>query len=168
MKKSYLGFTFIELIIYVALLTIFISGTITFAWDAIYSQNKANIQEEAVESARLALARIAFEIRNASAINSITTSSITLANADAARNPTVFDLTGGRIRIGFGSTGSCPISTPCFLTSNLITVSNLTFTNLSIGNSININFSLTVSAAGARNEWQISQTYTSSAELRSQ
>jgi type II secretory pathway pseudopilin PulG len=166
MKQNNFGFTFIELIIYVALVTIFISGAITFAWDAIYSQNKSTIQEEAVESARLALARIAFEVRNASAINSVSGSTLSLANADSTRNPTVFDLSGGRIRIGYGSTGNCPTSAPCFLTSNLITVSALSFTNLSLGNSKNINFSLTVSASGARNEWQISQTYSSSAELR--
>lgn len=162
------GFTLIELILYIALVSIFISGAIFFAWDIIYGRVKSQVQQEVSQNLRLAAKRIVYEIRNAGGINSISASTISLANTDPARDPTVFDVSGGRLRIGYGSAGACPVSSPCELTSNEVSVSNLSFSDLSKGTeSINIQFSITVESTGERAEWQKSQTYSSSVELRS-
>ncbi len=54
------------------------------------------------------------------------------------------------------------------LTSNQVSVSGLTFTDRSSGvSSLNIEFALTVSSAGTRQEWQKSSVFSGSAELRS-
>jgi len=169
--SKYGGFTFIELILYIALLSIFISGAVLFAWDIIYGRVKSSVQQEVSQNLRLASKRIVYEIRNAQGVNSIGPSLISLAMTDAARNPTVFDVSSGRLRIGYGSSGSCPSTSPCPLTSNDVTVTNLTFTNLSTGGgeSVNIRFTITLESnnPSGRQEWEKSQTYTTSVELRS-
>lgn len=165
------GFTLIELIIYIALVSIFISGAILFAWDIIYGRVKSGVQREVTQNLRLASKRLVYEIRNASGINSVSTSTISLVMDDSDRNPTVFDVSGGRLRIGYGSSGGCPTTNPCSLTSDEVTVTNLAFTDLSSsgGESVNIQFTITLESnnPSGRQEWEKSQTYTTSVELRS-
>lgn len=165
------GFTFIELILYIALVSIFIGGAVLFAWDIIYGRVKSGVQQEVTQNLRLASKRIVHEIRNAFGINSVNPSSISLAMDESARNPTVFDVSGGRLRIGFGSSGSCPTTSPCTLTSDEVTVTNLSFTDLSSsgGESVNVQFTITVESnnPSGRQEWEKTQTYTTSVELRS-
>jgi len=166
--KKHNGFTFVELVIYIGLLSIVVGGAILFAWDIIYAHAKSQTQWEVNQNLRLAAKRILFEIRNASNINSINTTSISLANSDLSRNPTVISFNTSRISIDYGPTSpACPAASPCPLTSNQITVSNLSFTDLSFGNSKNIFFTITISATGTRKEYQLSQTYEGTAELRS-
>lgn len=132
---------------------------------------KSGVQREVNQNLRLASKRIVHEIRNASGVNSVGTSTVSLVMDDAARNPTVFDVSGGRLRIGYGSGGSCPSTSPCSLTSNKVTVSNLAFTDLSSsgGESVNIQFTIALESnnPSGRQEWEKSQTYTTSVELRS-
>ena len=166
------GFTLIELILYIAIISIFITGTILFAWDIIHASVKSDIHREVSQNLRLVSMRIAHEIRNASGINSspsLPGSSISLGNIDSSKNPTVIDLSSGRIRIGQGSSGSCPSSSPCYLTSNNVTVTSLQFTDLSSAGdeSKNINFVITLESNADRKEWQKTQTYTGSVEIRS-
>ena len=163
------GFTLVELILYIAIVSIFLTGVIMFTWDIIYGRVKSYVQEEVNQNLRYAAKRITYEIRNASAVNlPVTVTSISLASGNAARNPTTIDISGGRLRIGYGNSGPCPITSPCFLTSNKVDVTNLTFINLSSGSdSINIKFSLTLGSVGQRREFQKSGTYESSVELRS-
>lgn len=160
------GFTLIELILYVAILSIFIGGAIQFAWNIIYSRTKTLEYQNVTQNARLIAERVALEIRNASSISSIGTSSITLNTDDSARNPTVIDLSGGRVRIGYGSSGSCPTSTPCFLTDNNVTVSSLAFTDLSASYSANVRVVVVVSDTADRLEYSVSDTATATAEIR--
>jgi type II secretory pathway pseudopilin PulG len=166
--KSNTGFTLIELLLYVGIVAIVITGAILFAWDVIYGRIKSQTQQEVSQNLRLATKRIAYEIRNASGINSVSGSTLSLAMSDTNRNPTVFDLSGGQVRIGYGSSGSCPTTSPCTLTSNEVTVSTLTFTNRSSGtDSYNVQFDITIESTADRQEWQITQSYTSSVEVRS-
>lgn len=171
-QKLNRGFTFIEVIVYIALVTIFVTGAILFAWNIIYGRVKSNFYSEVTQNLRLAAKRTLFEIRNASDINSVSATSICLANSDAARNPTRIYLSGGVLRIGWG--GGSPVcaalTNDVALTSNLVTVSSLTFTNLSSGTlTKNIRFSLTIDAVNpsGRQEFDRSQTFESAAELRS-
>src|SRR3989344_8835546 len=82
------GFTLIELILYIAIVGIFISGAILFAWDIIYGRVRSNAQQQVSQNLRLAGKRMIYEIRNASDVNSISASSLSLALTDPARNPT--------------------------------------------------------------------------------
>lgn len=167
--KAEKGFTLIEMILYVAIIAIFVTSLTSFAWDAIYARVKSYTHQEVNQNLRLASKRILLEIRNASGINEpVGPSSLSLAMNDINRNPTVIDVSGGRLRVGWGSSGPCPVSSPCNLTSNLVNITNLTFTDLSVlPDSINIKFSLTVQSTGDRQEYQKTETYESSAELRS-
>lgn len=165
--KKEKGFTLIELILYVALSALFMSAAVAFAWDIIYGRVRSYTEQEVNQNMRLAAKRIAYEIRNASAITAAG-SSLTLAMSDSSRNPTVIDLSGGRVRIGYGSSGSCPTTAPCFLTDDLVTASGLSFTNFSSGlESQHIRFTFTISRTGGPKAYQETQTYTGSAEVRS-
>jgi len=169
--SSQQGFTLIELILYIALVSIFISGAILFAWDIIYGRVKSQVQQEVNQNLRLANKRIVYEIRNASAINSVDTNKICLASSESARNPTKFYVNSGRLRIGWGggSSDCTGLTNDEPLTSNQIALSTLTFTDLSTGGgeSKNIQFTLTVASVSDREEWQKTQTYTTAVELRS-
>ena len=160
------GFTLIEVILYVALLSIILSGAIAVAWDMIYSRVKVRTQQELNYQVRFAMTRINYEIRNASAINSVAATSISLAQADAARNPTIIDLSAGRLRIGWGSSGSCPTSSPCFLTSDSAVISGLTFSNFSGSGSKQIQTEFTATTNGAKPEYQSTQTIKTSSEVQ--
>ena len=164
------GFTLIELIIYVALISSFLTGAVIFAWGVLQTQGKARAQQEVIYASRMATRRIMYEIRNASSINSVGAQSISLANADTAKNPTVIDVTSGRVRIGYGNTGSCPTSSPCFLTPSDLVVQSLVFANMSdAGNkSANIKFELVLKSAPSDiPDWFYKQYATGSAEVRS-
>lgn len=170
-NKKQLGFSLIEVIIYVALISIFIGGAIQFTWDILYGRVKAQVQQEVNQNLRLAVKKISYEIRNASDVTIVGASDISLMNDDdPTRDPTQIDVSNGRLRIGYGNTDPCSVTTPCFLTSDRVTVSNLTFTDLSSGtDSTNIQFSITIdhNNTGGRQEWEKSQTYTTAVELRS-
>lgn len=160
------GMTLVELILYIAILSVFIGGAINFSWDVIYGRIKSNTQRTLSQNLRIVSKRMAYEIRNATAISIPNSSTISLVMADSERNPTVFDLSGGRVRIGYGSSGPCPTTSPCFLSSNELTISNLTFTNLSTGTSTNVQVSITGSTTGSSDEYQGTETYRTSVELR--
>ena len=164
------GFTLIELILYIALISIFITGAILFAWDIIYGGAKSEVQRDVNQNSRLISKRMIYEIRNSSAVNSVTTSDLCLASNTPARNPTRFYISAGRLYVawGGGSTNCTSMTNNQPLTSNKVTVSGLTFTDRSSGTvSSNIQFSFTVSSTGIRQEWQKSQSYTGNAEIRS-
>ncbi len=164
------GFTLVEMILYIAIVSIFMTGLVYFTWDVIYGRVKSFVHQEVNQNIRFASKRIAFEIKNAKSVTSPSSgsaNSLTLEYAEANRNPTVINVNNGRIQIGYGNTGNCPTSNPCFLTSNKVSVTGLTFTNLSSGNSTNIKFGFTVSSSGDRQEFNKSETYETSVELRS-
>ena len=69
-RKTQLGYTLIELLLYVALVGIFITGAITFAWDSIYAREKASNMQKVEQEARMAMQRIGYEIRKVNTVES--------------------------------------------------------------------------------------------------
>lgn len=177
MKKIFIkngklkGFTLIEIILYVALISIFITGVVIFAWDVINARQKSRAEQEVIYAARLASRRINFEIRNASAVNSVTTTSISLANSNASLSPTVIDFTAGRLRIGYGSTGSCPVGSPCFLTPAGLTVQSMRFFDRGdVGNLADVieyEMAIKNEVTSGRLDWFYAYYASGSAEVRS-
>ncbi len=168
--KIYKAFTLIELILYMGLVAIFISGAVLFAWDIIYGSVKANVQLLINEDQRFVSKKIMYEIRNASAINSVAVGDLCLASSTPARNPTRIYLSGGVIKMawGGGSVNCTAMTNDVSLTSNKVIASALTFTNRSSGIlSNNIEFGFTLSVDGTRQEWQKTGTFAGSAEVRS-
>jgi len=168
--KNKKAFTIIELIIYIALLSIFISAAILFSWDIIYGKVKSNTQQEVTQNLRFTSRRILSEIRNAYFINSVSASEICLVSLDPSRNPTRIYLNSGQINIawGGGTTDCTNMLNDAPLTSNDLTASNLTFTNLSSSpETLNIKFIITLESTGERVEFKEIQSISSSAEIRS-
>ena len=166
MKSLERGFTLIELIIYIAIVAIILTSLIPFAWNVIEGGAKSATEQEVFANARYVSERIKYEIRNASGINSVSATSISLSETSGAVNPTVIDLSSSNIRITQGA------GSPINLNSSNTTISGLTFTNYTSGDNKtkNIQFTFTVNASfngSARQEFTESTTIEGDAEVRS-
>lgn len=161
-SKKESGFTFLELILYTAIVAIFLTGAVYFAWDIIYAQVRSNIEQETIENARIVVQRIQSEIRSADDIINISPSSLELDSGSLGT--TIIALDGDVIKITQSGVTS-------ELTSSQVEVSELLFSDLSSGDekSKNIEFSLTLrhKNPASRKEWEKSYTIKTSAELRS-
>ena len=165
------GFTFIELILYVAIVTIILSALVPFAWSAIETGVKSAVQQEVNANARYISERIKYEIRNSTDINLPVVGSsgttLSIVTSIPATNPTIIDrdLPTGNITIkqGAGSTVN--------LNSANTVISSLTFTSYTSGDNktkhIRFNMTVLASFAAARQEYQDSVVIESSAEVRS-
>jgi prepilin-type N-terminal cleavage/methylation domain-containing protein len=159
------GFTLIELIIYMGLLSIFVTGAVMFSIDVMSSRGKAEASNAVEQNARVILQRIRYEIQNASSINSVSASQISLTTANAATNPTIISYANGGVTIQQGST------TPIKLSSNQIRISSMIFSTVSSAdnNSKNIQINLTVNqqTPNASQSYSASTTMNTTVELRS-
>lgn len=128
------GFTLIEVLIYLGILSLIVVALLSFDVSVISSRSKTMVVEEVQANARIALDLVSQKIRGAQGINvgaSVFGSDpgvLSLAMANATQNPTVFNLSAddGRLQITEGSSG-----TPVFVTSKDVEVTNLVFTNYS-------------------------------------
>jgi len=166
-KHNYRGFTLIELLIYLSIVSIFITGAIYFTIDLLHIQIKSEVEQNVSHNLNLVSKRISYEIQQAISINSASGSTLSLNLPDSNRSPTIIDFQSGRIRIGFGNSGSCSSSSPCNLTDNKINITNLNFTQLQSGTeSASINFTITAQNNSLINELNYSQNYSGNVELR--
>jgi prepilin-type N-terminal cleavage/methylation domain-containing protein len=128
MKK---GFTLIETMIYIAILSMAMVGFVTFIMSISAARNKNYAVLEVEANTRQSMEIISQKIRDAADIKiaSSTFSSnpgvLTLITTTTSTNPTIIDLTGssGSLRVTVGT------SSPVIITSNKILVSNLIFYN---------------------------------------
>jgi type II secretory pathway pseudopilin PulG len=153
--KSNSGITIIEMTLYIGIVALISSSLVGLYIQIIQMKSKATAIQEVNESVRLAASRLDYEIRSAKSINSVG-SSLSLSFADSSRNPTIFSLVNDRILLNVG------VST-AYITSNLITITNFTLTNLSSGDSNSQNIRYSISGSYLGND----ATVTSSAEVRS-
>jgi Tfp pilus assembly protein PilE len=153
-RRRLLGFTLIEVILYVSLVTVLMSALIPFSWSVIGSSAKSSSQQDLFSQARFISERIKYEIRNANSINSVTATSIDLNTATNSSTVIAYDSTNKKVTITYGLTG-----TPVTLNANNTRVTGLTFTdNTSFGfETQNIQFSLTLDDAltSVRQEYSV-------------
>ena len=127
MKNS--GFTLIEFSIYITIIAVILTLIIGLLWDVILGNIKESAYQEVQENARFALTKVSQEIKKATGVNNPnpgeTANSLSLAMASSVSDPTVIDVADGKLRITKG------VSSPQELTTDLVTVSNLQFSNLS-------------------------------------
>jgi Tfp pilus assembly protein FimT len=167
LKVSQSGFTFIELILYVAILTGMLVTLIPFAWNIIGGGVKSATEQEVFDNARYISQRLKYEIRNATGINSVSSTQISLSTATSATNPTIISSSSGMLTIKQG------VGAPIALNSQNASISAFTFTNYtSVSNATkHIQFVFTIVAnypgAGQRQEYKESTTVEGSAEVRS-
>lgn len=160
------GFTLIELILYVAIVTLLLSALVPFAWNIIEGGAKSATQQEVFSNARYISERIKYEIRNATGINSVSSTQISLITDNAATNPTVISSSSGMLTLKQGS------GSPVALNSPNASVSAFTFTNYTSGDSatkhIQFVFTMKANYPGATNRQEFNETTTieGSAEIR--
>lgn len=155
------GFTFIELILYISIVTIIINTLVPFALNIIGSGAKSATQQEVFTAARYISERIKYEVRNSTGINSVSSSSISLG---PIANPTIIQLNGTKVQIDQGA-GFIDLH------SKDTKVTSLIFTNYTSADNKtkHIGFTITVedNYSSARHELTASTTLESSAEVRS-
>ena len=161
------GFTFIELILYISILTIMLSAIIPFAWDVIGSGRKSATQQEVNSQARYISERIKYEIRNATNVNVLGNNIIIFSTSIPSTNPTyIAKSVNNDLSIIQGS-GNPWVK----LHSANTTISKWFVSNFSSsdGKTKNIQFKFTVNSAfGSQNQmYKASSSIQSSAEVRS-
>lgn len=161
------GFSLLELLIYIALLSIV---TLIFAGTFIsIDRGRGNIDasSEVDSNLRFAMEKITNDIRSATAVSTPTASStsITLVLTVSGAS-TTYDVSGGQLRRQVGAGAQEPI------TATTVTVSAPTFTRLDNTNTylsktiISIKVDLTMSYNSASPDYQYSQRKISTASLR--
>ncbi|MBI3486297.1 hypothetical protein HY025_05170 [Candidatus Daviesbacteria bacterium] len=165
------GFTYIEAILYIAIVTLMMNALVSFAWNIINNNARSSTQQEISSQGRYVSERILYEIRNASDLNAGTSTfgtnpgTLSLAETVSANNPTIITVTSGKATIKLGA------ATAVNLNSNDTTVTNLVFTNnTSADNKTkNISFTLTLQSNTTSNraDYIGSITIQSTGEIRS-
>lgn len=161
------GFTLIELLLYVSIISVMLLVFSQFLSLLFQSRIKNQAILEVESQGTQIVTQISQIIRSADNINSpsagSTASSASIDVYNASKDPTLFDLSSGTIRIKEGA-GSY-IS----LNNSKVTASSLTFKNLSRTGTPGImtfQFTLTFLNPSLRNEYDYSKTYYGSASLR--
>ena len=163
------GFSLIEMLLYTALIGIFVGGTITIAWNVVYGGVKAMSQKEVMDNLNLVNKKLTYEIRNASdvVINSVT--SITIIPQDSSRSGITFYLEDQKIMYGVDNGQGCSVSNACELTGNRVHVTGLNFEDLSAAgsNSKLLQFEIDINYNSDNTKWSYAASIKNSAETRS-
>lgn len=165
------GFTYIEAILYIAIISLMLTALIPFTWNIVESGSKSSMQQEVGGNARYISERIKYEVRNALGINSgtcvtPTSTSIFLCETGGSclTNPTIIKFSSPNISIQ--NKGAVAVN----LNSNDVIISNFTCSNntSSDNKTKNISFSFTVSQANtsSRSDFQYSIPVATSVEVR--
>jgi len=143
--KASKGFTLLEFILYFALISIVITAITIFALDVIRTRAKTAVIAEVEQNMRFGLQRVLRTVRQATKLNvgassfDSATGTLSVDMSSASNTPTVFDLSGGALRMKEGSGPATP------LTSSRVNVTSLRFTKDSVaGNNDAITAVITV------------------------
>jgi Tfp pilus assembly protein PilE len=164
------GFTLIELVLYIAIVSMMLITLIPFAWNIIEGGTKSSTQQEVFDNARYISEQIKYQIRNAIGINSVAPTQISLVTADSTTNPTIISLTGTDMTMKLGNGGSINLNSA---NATISAVSGVIFTNYTSADNKtkNIQFVFTTranySGSGSRQEFNESTTIEGDGEVRS-
>lgn len=161
------GFTLIELLLYVAIASMILLAVTLFLPTLLDARVKNQTIAEVEQQGLQVMQRITQTLRNAEVLTAPTAgatgTTLSVDTITASNNPTVFDLSGGVLYITEGA------GTPVPLTNNRVTVSGLTFRNLSRTNTpgvIHVEFTVTHNNPANKKIYDFSKTFVSSAALR--
>lgn len=167
-EKKQKGFTYIEALLYIAIVTIMLSTLVPFAWQILEGEAQSSVEQEVSSNARNISERIKYEIRNSLGINSLTSNQIVLCETQGAcaTNPTTITYTNPNVTIQ--DHGATAVN----LNSNFASISATTFfTNNTSGTGSTENVSFVFIAQnnypGNRRDFIYMKTIQSSAEVRS-
>ena len=126
------GFTVLETVIYLSILVILLTVFVNFIWEIAYGNLKLENIEEVQENSRFAMEKITRSIQGSLSINGLDASSssntLSLHVSDKKKDPVVFDVSGGRLRMTEKGSG------PYYITNNRVEVQNINFTNVAYPN----------------------------------
>jgi Tfp pilus assembly protein PilW len=166
-KKYKKGFSLVETIVYIAIFSIFITGTVSFMSGVSASRLNNQMVLEINDQGSKVMKTITQSLRNASQVNSPTIGNtalnLSLTTSLATTSPTVFSEIAGVLYMTEGSGSAIA------LTNNKVVVSGLLFSNLSrpsTTNIIKISFTLTSINASTSPSGQYSFTFNGSGGLR--
>ena len=171
-KNKRSAFTLIEIIIYIALLGIFLSAATISLWDIILGNVKSSVQQEVQESLRYSSYRILYEIRSATGFNASPGFPLNLADdpdnilslvASAPNYPVQMRVQNGILQIKRGTLdwGNA--------TGSAVEVTNLTLSLIDDPTTkASIQFLLTIRYINpsGRSQWEKEATFQGSATLR--
>ena len=140
----------------------------TFAWSIINSRTKAFAVQEVQQNGRFILEKITQAAHSA---RDITTpligspgNSLELVMNDVVQDPIIFSVNGGMLSMSEGGAADRALH------SNAVTISSISFTNMSLANgkSKNVKITITVENKNPENriERAFSETFTTTIELR--
>jgi type II secretory pathway pseudopilin PulG len=156
------GFSLIETLLYLGIMSVAVVAISAVFLIILQASIKYQAITEVNAQGTQVLQLMTQSIRNAKLVNSPTQgtsgSTLSINTNTSTNNPTIFDLSGGIIRIKEGSSSAVP------LTNSQITVSNLIFLNLT--NSIKIQFTLNYKNPENRNEYNYKETFYGTANVR--
>ena len=167
MKSRTGGFTLVELLLYVATLSIMITAVSIFLSLLLQMRTKNRVIAEVEQQGILASMKITQAIRNSILINTpaagASGSTLSLTVTPVSSSPTLFALSGGAVTMTEGAGAAVG------LTNNLVSVSGLTFSNLSRAGTpgtVRVQFTITYINNSGRNEFDYSKIFDSNASLR--
>lgn len=165
------GFSFIEVIIYIAIMAFAVVAIASFSISIANSRNKNYVVQEVQANQRGALNIITQRILAAEGVNvafstfNTDPGVLSLKMADAAKNPTIIDLNtdNGVLQITQG------VASAVAITADEVKVTNLVFTNLTpTGRRENIRIKITIEYdnPSGDQEFEYSQSLQTSVSLR--
>jgi Tfp pilus assembly protein PilW len=167
LRRQKNGFTLIELLLYLGIAATTILAVSTLLFEILQSQVKNQTVSEVNQQGMQVMQIITQTIRNSEGINSPSAgSSAASASIDVvtgADDPTVFDSSGGALRVTEGGGSAVP------LTSDDVTAASLTFQNLTRSGTfgtVRVQFTLTYVNPEGRSEYDYSKSFVGSATLR--
>lgn len=160
------GYTLIELLLYVVIIGSMLVPLTMFFGLVTEARAKGQSIAEVEDQGAAVMDYITQTIRNASSITTpaaaASGSTLNLVYVATAQNPTIFSLNGTTLQVKEGTGANIA------LTNSEVTVSNLTFTNLTRSGTsgiVRVSFTLAHVNNSNRNEFDYQKTYTSSAEI---
>ncbi len=165
MKKQ--GFTLIEMLLYMAILSVILLALSSFAFMSFQSRIKNQTIAEVEQQGNQIMDIILQTARNSATINSPSVqasgTSLSLNTYNVATTPTVFSLVGNNIQIVEGSGSAVN------LTSGRVAASAVTFSNLSESGApgtVRVQFTLSYINNAGTNEYDFTKTFYGTASLR--
>lgn len=169
--RSQAGFTFIELIIYLAIVSSVLTSMILFSLRIMETRTKTKVIQEVQANTRVAIDTVSYLLRTADGVNVGSSSFdndpgvLSLSTINPSTNPTIIalDQDNGSLTVTKGSGPTVP------LTDTNILVTNLTFRNLTgLRSQPNVQVHMTVEYANPENDptFAASQTITTNVMVR--
>lgn len=166
-RKTKKGFTLVEALLYVSIISALILMMSSFLYLILNSRTKSQAILEVESQGEFVMNQITQAIRNSDSISvplqGLSGQLLTLSNLDSSKNPTVINLSDGNIQI---KEGVSPITS---LTSSQVIISDILFRNISKGNSpgaIRIEFTVSYNSDSFGAEFNYSRKFYGSASIR--